>query len=114
MSTENAPESRKKSSGKRPVPLKVKLCAFGFAFLLMAIVLEVGARIVVGMNLAQLRQVETEEKKLGFVGDINEVTGVWHFPNATVEVQAPDGPVTYTTNSHGMRDRPREKESAAS
>ncbi len=57
--------------------------------------------------------VSNEVVRITFVGNINPHVGVWHVPNAWVRMPTPDGDVIYETNAEGMRDRPRERKSAA-
>jgi hypothetical protein len=51
--------------------------------------------------------------RITFVGNLNPRFGIWHLPLASVSVPTPGGVVVYESNAHGMRDRPRERRSAA-
>lgn len=48
-----------------------------------------------------------------FLGDLDPHFGSWHQPNADVVVRRLGQDVRYVSNAQGMRDRPREFESAA-
>ena len=71
--------------------------------------IELIVRIAAKAGLCHIRTFQTvsNANDIKFVGDINPYFGVWHLPNASVTVQTPNGDVTYESNEHGMRDRPR-------
>lgn len=83
--------------------------------LLSLAMVEVVVRIAAYAGLCQIRTFATADRtgKFLFVSDIDPHFGVWHKPGAVVTVATPRGPVSYRTNSHGMRDRSRLERSTA-
>lgn len=82
-----------------------------FALLVVEFVVRVGALF----GVCRIRRFQTADPsgKAAFVGDIDPHFGVWHPANTAVSVSTPRGAVTYETNVHGMRDRPRARRSDA-
>lgn len=90
-----------------------------FGLILVAIVLlsvEGFIRLAARKGIVSLRSypVSNVVTRITFVGNLNPCFGIWHVPNALVRWPTPLGEVIYETNADGMRDRPRERKSAAS
>ncbi len=82
-----------------------------FALLCVEGVVRVAART--GAVRIRTYPVRNGVTRITFVGNLNPHFGVWHVPNALVRWPTPLGEVIYKTNGDGMRDRPRERKSAA-
>ena len=82
---------------------------------LTLVAVELIARLAAKAGLCRLRtfQVANRSADIQFVGDIDPHFGVWHIPLASVTINTPLGKISYETNSHGMRDRPRDERSSA-
>ena len=99
----------------RPPLSRRRLCAFRLVMiLLMLLVVELAVRFSASQGwLVVVDQVTSgRTEPVRFLGDLNPHFGPWHLPNADITVKTRDGDVRYTSNAHGMRDRPRELKSA--
>ena len=96
-------------SFRRRVAMRAALVA------LSLVLIEAVIRVAAFAGYCNIRTFTTTEdmKEITYLGDINPYFGVWHKPNTTVTVATPRGPVTYRSNEHGMRDRPRNTRSTA-
>lgn len=83
--------------------------------LLMLSVIELLVRVVAAAGWCNIRvfQVVDCQDDIQFVADIEQHFGVWHIPQTSVTVKTPQGEISYETNLHGMRDRPRDERSTA-
>jgi hypothetical protein len=103
MDNEDRSISGNRSMRRRHIAFKAII------IVLVLLMIEVIVRILAYAGLCNIRTFQTEDRieQITFVGDIDPHFGVWHKANASVAVKTPRGEVTYETNAHGMRDRPR-------
>jgi lysophospholipase L1-like esterase len=76
--------------------------------------LDIVLRLFVLLGLIPYQRYPTLVGGPAYLGDIDRVVGVWHYPNACSRQVTGDFDVTYCSNSYGAQDIERSKKSDAS